>query len=114
LLPEITKAYEDGLVDDGYIGMDNVEAAAEEEVELWLSHRKRERYAQGMIDDTVAEMDWWACFHREKTAVRARHSAIPPSVSAPPPPKPIRVSPNDYCPCGSEKKYKNCCGKPSA
>jgi SWIM/SEC-C metal-binding protein len=25
--------------------------------------------------------------------------------------KPHKVSPNDYCPCGSNKKYKNCCGK---
>jgi uncharacterized protein YecA (UPF0149 family) len=67
-----------------------------------------------MIDDTVFEMDWWACFHQEKTSVRARRPAIPPSVSPPPAPKPIKVSPNDYCPCGSEKKYKKCCGKPSA
>ena len=22
---------------------------------------------------------------------------------------PIKVSPNDYCPCGSELKYKKCC-----
>jgi len=26
------------------------------------------------------------------------------------PEKPLKVSPNDYCPCGSNKKYKNCCG----
>jgi SWIM/SEC-C metal-binding protein len=24
-------------------------------------------------------------------------------------PKPTRVGPNDYCPCGSSLKYKNCC-----
>jgi len=24
---------------------------------------------------------------------------------------PGKVSPNDYCPCGSELKYKNCCMK---
>ncbi len=23
---------------------------------------------------------------------------------------PAKVSPNDYCPCGSNKKYKKCCG----
>ena len=23
--------------------------------------------------------------------------------------RPIKVSPNDYCPCGSDKKYKKCC-----
>jgi SWIM/SEC-C metal-binding protein len=24
-------------------------------------------------------------------------------------PKPAKVGPNDYCPCGSGLKYKNCC-----
>ena len=24
---------------------------------------------------------------------------------------PMKVSPNDYCPCGSELKYKKCCMK---
>jgi preprotein translocase subunit SecA len=32
-----------------------------------------------------------------------------------PKPMPVRVEkrvgPNDPCPCGSGKKYKNCCGK---
>ncbi|HUI41184.1 MAG TPA: PBPRA1643 family SWIM/SEC-C metal-binding motif protein [Terriglobia bacterium] len=28
----------------------------------------------------------------------------------PSPPPPPRCSPNDYCPCGSGSKYKNCCG----
>jgi SWIM/SEC-C metal-binding protein len=23
---------------------------------------------------------------------------------------PVRVAPNDYCPCGSGKKFKKCCG----
>ena len=33
---------------------------------------------------------------------------------APPPPPPDftpRYNRNDYCPCGSGKKYKKCCGK---
>lgn len=28
------------------------------------------------------------------------------------PEKSAKVSPNDYCPCGSNKKYKKCCGEP--
>jgi len=27
------------------------------------------------------------------------------------PDAPPKVSPNDYCPCGSGKKFKNCCGR---
>jgi len=26
------------------------------------------------------------------------------------PETPLKVSPNDYCPCGSTKKFKKCCG----
>ena len=26
---------------------------------------------------------------------------------------PPRITGNDYCPCGSEKKYKKCCGSPA-
>jgi len=36
------------------------------------------------------------------------------ALKAAPPPLPLRplqVSPNDYCPCGSNKKFKVCCGK---
>ncbi len=29
-------------------------------------------------------------------------------------PKPAKVGPNDYCPCGSSLKYKNCCLKQEA
>jgi SWIM/SEC-C metal-binding protein len=28
---------------------------------------------------------------------------------APSKPKPAKAGPNDYCPCGSALKYKNCC-----
>ena len=33
--------------------------------------------------------------------------ALPPTLPA----KPAKVSSNDYCPCGSNKKYKKCCGE---
>jgi uncharacterized protein YecA (UPF0149 family) len=26
---------------------------------------------------------------------------------------PPRITGNDYCPCGSEKKFKKCCGAPA-
>ena len=31
-----------------------------------------------------------------------------------PPRLPPKISPNDYCPCRSGKKYKKCCGAPPA
>jgi SWIM/SEC-C metal-binding protein len=32
------------------------------------------------------------------------------AVAAPAPRLPPKISPNDYCPCRSGKKYKKCCG----
>ena len=36
-------------------------------------------------------------------SIKSKMKAFPP----PPPPKP-KVGRNDLCPCGSQKKYKNC------
>ena len=38
----------------------------------------------------------------------------PPPAAARPAPQPRRIFPNDPCPCGSGKKYKNCCGAAAA
>ena len=36
------------------------------------------------------------------------------SVRKPPREKKLKVYPNDPCPCGSGKKYKQCCGRKTA
>ncbi len=41
----------------------------------------------------------------EKLLRQAGKSAVKPQAAP-------RVSANDYCPCGSGKKFKNCCGMP--
>lgn len=42
--------------------------------------------------------------------LRKAIKAIPPKL----PERSGKVSPNDYCPCGSNKKFKKCCGEPSS
>jgi uncharacterized protein YecA (UPF0149 family) len=44
----------------------------------------------------------------EKLLHRGEQAAVPA------PRLPPKVSPNDYCPCRSGKKYKKCCGAASS
>lgn len=68
-----------------------------------------------LIDDTIHELEWWACFdqkqnHRLKLEGNSniQQSSIK-NVN-----KPYRVDNNvgrnEPCPCGSGKKFKKCCG----
>ncbi|GHV76000.1 hypothetical protein AGMMS49942_08210 [Spirochaetia bacterium] len=54
------------------------------------------------IDDTIGDLEHWACFAEPKPKPMA-----PPSVLSPANKK--KVGRNDPCPCGSGKKYKHCC-----
>lgn len=57
-----------------------------------------------LVADTVAEIEWWACF---------RPPPRPPVITPKPAPAPgQKIGRNAPCPCGSGKKYKHCCGKP--
>jgi hypothetical protein len=65
LLPTIKKAYEDGLVYSGYIGLNNVEAAVAAGKEATLAEEKRR--ANRQIHENVHDyMSWWACFHPKR------------------------------------------------
>jgi hypothetical protein len=97
LLDDIERAYEEGLVDPGYIGFDDVKrdlAMGKDQLLARLADNPHRR----LVDDTIAEMGWWACFREN-----SRKSS--PSVRATP-----KIGRNERCPCGSGKKYKKCCG----
>jgi hypothetical protein len=116
LLDDIEQAYEEGLVDPGYIGFDDVKrdlAAGKDRVLARLADNPHRR----LVSDTVAEMGWWACFredrqNRAKSTTQASlnsrlNTAAPSSQIKRATPKTGR---NERCPCGSSKKYKKCCG----
>lgn len=69
----------------------------------------------GYIDDTIKEMEWWACFEqsnksKEKLDFKKLEKQIMKDISQKySMPKKEKISRNDPCPCGSGKKYKNCC-----
>jgi hypothetical protein len=116
LLDDIERAYEGGLVDSRYIGFDDVKrdlAMGKDQVLGRLADDPHRR----LVEDTVKEMGWWACFHddqprREKNAGPASAKANPQPTAASSQIKSTKpkTGRNEPCPCGSGKKYKKCCG----
>jgi hypothetical protein len=113
LMSDIELAYEEGLVDPGYIGFDDVKRDLTMGKECILARLADNRHRR-LVEDTVAEMEWWACF-REDRAKNTAHAASESKLHLSAPSSRItRSTPktgrNDPCPCGSGKKYKKCCG----
>uniref|UniRef100_Q02D22 SEC-C motif domain protein n=1 Tax=Solibacter usitatus (strain Ellin6076) TaxID=234267 RepID=Q02D22_SOLUE len=102
LLPDIERAYRDGLVDSSQVGMKDVErdlARGKDWVLARLVNGGRHR----LIDEAAEHIEKWC------------PAEVPPaSVKWSPATSPVRSTPkverNDPCPCGSGKKYKKCCG----
>jgi Predicted metal-binding protein related to the C-terminal domain of SecA len=113
LLDDIERACEEGLVDPGYIRFDDVKRDVSMGKERVLA-RLVDNPHRHLVDDTVAEMGWWACFHEgraRKTANAVADSNLNLDVLS----TQIRratpkIGRNEPCPCGSGKKYKKCCG----
>jgi hypothetical protein len=110
----ITMAFEEGLVDPGFISPRNVENALKTDKESVLADLPL--IEGGCIGNVVDELASWACFKQPKRPARVGKSAVDLSrVPAFPersqPKHTAKVKPNEPCPCGSGKKYKKCCGR---
>lgn len=92
VMKDIQTAFADGLVDEGFIDFDWVREACSQDKAVVLQ-RLRENRRYHYIEDTIKEMEWWACFEQPKK-----------------PQQGVKVGRNAPCPCGSGKKYKRCCG----
>jgi hypothetical protein len=115
LLPLIHKAFDDDLCDPFFDHL--------EDMEKRITSGANSRWMRNCepIDDAVATMETWACFHRSSSP---RSSLADPEFfkslsekpefssrpSVPPPPLYPGVGRNDPCPCGSGRKFKKCCG----
>ena len=104
LQADIRKAYHADLVDPMFISMEDVEADLKLGKEQVLERLARDAHFH-VIEDTVKEMSWWACFNEKPYR--------PPRAVQTPPTK-MKIGRNDPCICGSGKKFKKCCGAPSA
>jgi hypothetical protein len=112
LAEEIREAFDEGLVNPGFIRLDDIEDALQGDEDA-VAERLGER-DEGPIDDTIAEMEWWACFHPEPRPASHRRAPASSSLAESAATVPVRSEPkvgrNAPCPCGSGKKYKKCCG----
>ncbi len=108
LMKEIRKAYELGLVDDELISLEEVEAEAKKDLEQVLAQTRADSQA---IEDTEEAMAWWACFQPVPAMAEIEAAENPSDEPAKPLVAAGKVGRNDPCPCGSQKKFKKCCGK---
>jgi hypothetical protein len=113
----LRQIYEDNLVDTLFTSEGELERAAEGSVDETLMETRR--HHGELIVDTIANMSSWPFFNRS----RVPHYTPPtepkqPMVTAPTTPTPKTTAPkigrNEPCPCGSNKKYKKCCGTTNA
>ena len=63
-----------------------------------------------MFDAMIASIQRDTVFMALKMEIRKAEDRTRPK-TMPIPEKPVKVGRNDPCPCGSGKKYKNCCGR---
>jgi hypothetical protein len=115
LLSDIERAYEAGLVDSGIVGIGEVRRDVARGEDWALGRLATNRHRQ-LIDDTVKEMQWWACFKEKTTSQKQTESpalaaanSIRANTVAPIKRTAPKVGRNDPCPCGSGKKFKKCC-----
>lgn len=113
VVDELQLAYEDELVEPGYIRWKHIERALGAGKDAAMVSVKQRR---PLIKDVEKEMGWWACFEENKrkwdpanahlslVPVRSSNGVTVPKVLA-------KVGRNEPCPCGSGKKFKKCCGR---
>ncbi len=133
LLPEARRAFAEDLVDEGIIGLEDVDPDALRGPQRFPQPSAEERFRQfcerNAPIDAVAECGMWICFRDDRDAnddwesldededesSEAMLDALrePPPYLPPPVPfvAPPKVGRNNPCPCGSGKKFKKCCGK---
>ncbi len=123
LLPEIRTAFEETLVDEGVIGLDDAKGSLLQKGHhsFLNGERRLARFCERNAPiDAVAECSTWLCFRddaREEDTgpigdwegAKDEPGAVIATGERPylAPPK---VGRNDPCPCGSGKKFKKCCG----
>ena len=106
LMPEIRQTFGDDLIACGLGWIENVLEEGKERTLAWLRADRHYHF----VNDTIREIEWWACF-RPPRPVPSAPSSLLRTPRFPPPPK-KKVGRNAPCPCGSGRKYKHCCGTP--
>ena len=112
-MDDLRGAWEDELISPGIINCDEIKDWHARGEEACLQYMQ-EKYT--LITDVVKEMAGWACFDKDPKPAHRQEAAAVRGVPLGGAPNPIhrtepKVGLNDPCPCGSEKKFKKCCGR---
>lgn len=122
LYDDIKLAYSEDLIDVMFCDEAYIQEVLGRSVEQCLEKlRSNKRYT--FIDDTIAEIEWWAAFdpsqqddgldfELESKLLDNEWLDNVGDISATRQPaiKTEKIGRNQPCPCGSGKKYKRCCG----
>jgi len=115
---EVERALADGLDCERVCGQESVEQTFRKGKQRVVAELERNGRYQ-LLTDAVSRMEWWACFHPDETErkphalPRPTWNAQPFNVAQPYRRESPKVGRNDPCPCGSGKKFKQCCGRPT-
>ena len=118
LLEELKVIFAEDLADPSYMTLDEVEELM---MRGWSQNFTKITTESDyhLVEDVVGEMEWWAFFQepdqQEISPAFSESAKIPrmPSQTSHRSRQKSNHKPgrNHTCPCGSGKKYKNCCGK---
>lgn len=104
---DIKQVFDDQLIDPFFMDLDYVTHSLGIP---WVERRRRlqaDRH-RSLIDDTIADMQWWACFQPKD-----KPSKVPKMnkrTAGEFQKRSFKIGRNEPCPCGSGTKYKKCCG----
>ncbi len=104
---DITRVFQEDLVDSFFIDLEYVQQYLGKS---WseLQKKLQDDCHNLLIEDTIEDMEWWACFQpEEKRNIFLRKTKIKHSQEQK---RRTKTGRNQPCPCGSGKKYKKCCG----
>ncbi len=117
-IKDIELAYDDDLVDPLSISFGEIKEQLGKSKQSVLDELLEDQRYQ-LIDDTIRELEYWACFEQEGNKGEPELYHLENSNLEQESIQKVRtelyrsehkVGRNDPCPCGSGKKYKKCCG----
>ncbi len=111
LYEDIVKAFQDDLVDDFFMGFEDVEKTLHRDKKAVLAEFTADR-EYSLIRDAEDELAHWACFRVDKKKPKTLpFPEVEKKTSASMVEKKKKIGKNEPCPCGSGKKYNKCCLK---
>ncbi len=125
LLPQVRRIYAEELVDEIFapveVRLEQIEEEFAPDADTALERIRKDRQMQ-LIDSALTAMEWWDSFREKPLPQQPRGSG---STFRPSPDynafaethggtvrrETPKVGRNEPCPCGSGRKYKQCCGR---